>query len=309
MKALLSNQTVKENELGVFQGALSRHRKGSCGLGILIWCVWMAVLSMETRVAAYPPAPHHLFYGMVRDELGNPVRGEDVEVIFETASGARLQSGLSFSYLPGTNYRLEVPMDAGVTAEAYKPTAQRPTVPFTMRVRVGGKILLPIELSGDYSKMGQPGKATRLDLTLGEDSDGDGLPDAWERQLIQSLDELVSLADVTGTDDADGDGLSNLEEYVSGNYAFDDEDGFSLEIKGASPNGILLEFLALRGRSYSVFASGDFEEWAKVSFELEEEGNGGVYQSYRSDDVRRVQVTVSSDQGAPQYRFFKLIVE
>ena len=30
-------------------------------------------------------------------------------------------------------------------------------------------------------ELGKPSETTRLDLTLGEDSDGDGLPDAWER--------------------------------------------------------------------------------------------------------------------------------
>lgn len=40
------------------------------------------------------------------------------------------------------------------------------------------------------------------------DSDGDGLPDEWEREHFGSLDQ-------TGEDDPDGDGLSNLDEHLA----------------------------------------------------------------------------------------------
>jgi hypothetical protein len=42
-------------------------------------------------------------------------------------------------------------------------------------------------MKGDLSKLGEPGKRTHLDLTLGEDLDGDGIPDAWERALLAAL--------------------------------------------------------------------------------------------------------------------------
>ena len=34
----------------------------------------------------------------------------------------------------------------------------------------------------------------------------------------------------TLNDDTDGDGMSNLAEYISGNYAFDKKDGLRLDI-------------------------------------------------------------------------------
>ncbi len=57
-------------------------------------------------------------------------------------------------------------------------------------------------------------------LSGGDDSDGDGLPDAWERQYFDG-----SLA-YTASDDPDGDGLNNLLEYQSGtNPSLADTDG------------------------------------------------------------------------------------
>lgn len=275
----------------------------------ILWVAFMSACLITNSVQAYPPAPHHLFYGVVRDELGNPLPAEDAVVIFESASVAQVTTQVEGGLAPGTNYRLEVPMDAGITAERYKPSAMRPNVPFVLRVQIGRRVYLPIELVGDLSEMGEPGKSTRLDLTLGEDSDGDGLPDAWERQLIQSLDELTSLSDVNAGDDSDGDGLSNLDEYISGNYAYDDKDGFSLKLKRVDEGKAVLEFLALRGRSYRVVSSNDLENWLPVEFGLVEDDEENRFDVFQSDNVEPVEIVVMESESHATGRYFKLEVE
>src|SRR3569623_417311 len=154
---------------------------------------------------AFPPAPDHIFFGMVRDELGNPISADGAEVLLETDSGVQVKALVVNGSDPGSNYRLSVPMDAGITDDIYKPTALKPTVPFKIWVRINEVRYLPIQMKGDYSQLGQPGQRTRLDLTLGEDTDGDGLPDAWERALISALGGGKSLKDIKPNDDADGD--------------------------------------------------------------------------------------------------------
>ena len=64
------------------------------------------------------------------------------------------------------------------------------------------------------------------DLTI-EDSDGDGLPDAWETSFISHLAQFgIIFTDVTPSEDYDGDGLTNYQEYLSGtNPFFTDTDG------------------------------------------------------------------------------------
>ncbi|MFT4588096.1 MAG: hypothetical protein ACI9VS_001516 [Candidatus Binatia bacterium] len=279
----------------------------------LKWVGLLAILLAAQSTHAFPPAPHHLFIGTVRDELGNPLSGSDVEIIFETASGRTLRTRAIGRLADGSNYRLAVPMDAGLTAEAYKPTAMRPTLPFTISVKIGTLTYLPIELVGKFGQMGAPGKTTHLDLTLGVDSDGDGLPDAWEQALIDALADLNNLGDVNPNDDSDGDGLSNLSEYISGNFAFDSEDGFSLKVLRVDGDRPLLEFLAIRNRNYSVMGSADLKTWQPVSFQIPaeatEEAEAPMRSGYRVDDVHAVQLSARQPDEGPQLRFFKLQVQ
>ena len=278
---------------------------------IQIWLgtltAWIACF-IACSALAYPPAPHHVLTGMVRDELGNPLTIESAEIIFEAASGVRIRSLVSPGLKPGLNYELEVPLDSGITQDLYKPTALHPAAPFKIWVLVHGMVYLPIEMRGDFSQLGQPSETTRLDLTLGEDADGDGLPDAWERALLaQSGGDL---AGIQPGDDFDGDGLSNLDEYISGNYAFDKEDGFELKIVGSGSSGPLLEFLAIKGRTYTMMGSPDMEEWTSVSFRLENESvDASGFDAYYAEDVREMRVEVVPPGEAVAQRFFKLLVQ
>ena len=265
------------------------------------------VLLLPGSIHAFPPAPYHLFYGMVRDELGNPINAETGLVILESGSGVQVSSPIALGVEPGISYRLPVPMDAGVTSDAYRPTALRPLLPFKMRVRIGNSVFLPIEMAGDFSSLGDPGGRTRIDLTLGEDSDGDGLPDAWERALLAQLGG--DLSDVNGGDDTDGDGLSNLDEYISGSYAFDKEDGFLLTAVPSPDGPPLLEFLAIKGRTYTLHGSANLDDWVQVPFQLAEDPAGTGRENYQANDIRTVQVRALPPESNPGLRMFKLMVE
>ena len=261
------------------------------------------VVLLPVGGAAFPPAPHHTFFGMVRDELGRPLEGEKVEVLFETSSGRLVRTGVGLG-LPGINYRLRVPMDAGTTADLYNPVAMRYAMPYRIRVRVGAKVYLPIEMVGDLGKMGQPGEETLLNLTLGEDTDGDGLPDAWERALLA---QGQGLGDINPNDDTDGDGMSNLNEYISGNYAFDKDDGLRLDIVERVEGGTVLEFMGIQGRTYTIKGSADLKEWSELTFEVE--GQEGRLENVRAEKVQNYRVTIPGDESGATTKFFKLMVQ
>lgn len=272
---------------------------------------WLAVLAAAGAALAFPPTPHHLVYGLVRDELGNPLSGVRAEVLLEAGGGPLARTPVAVSAEPGVNYRLAIPLDSGATADLYSPSALRPTVPFRMRVRVGNTTYLPIEMTGAASLLTRPTESTRVDLTLGVDSDGDGLPDAWEQALIAAAGGGKSLADIRADGDDDVDGLTNLQEYLAGTYAFDPLDGFSLAIMGTAEGRSALEFTAIRGRSYTIEASSDLTTWTAIPFRLSADAATEPDRAaFRAADTRPLRALVGpfgeDNQDEPAPRFFRL---
>jgi hypothetical protein len=271
---------------------------------------FLACLLIWAGASAFPPAPPHKLFGMVRDQWGNPLNLVGAQVFLETTNGPGVATTLIASVDPGVNYQLFVPMDAGNTADLYKPTALKASFPFRLRVKIGQTTYLPIEMAVNFSRIGQPAKSTRLDLTLGEDTDGDGLPDAWERALIAALGGNRTLADIRPNDDSDGDGSSNLQEYLSGTYAFDPADGFELGLAGFSANGNLLELLALRGRTYTIEASSDLRQWTRMQFRVVADGPGAALRdNYPATEMRLLRVEVPFHPGGATNAYFKARVE
>ncbi len=271
----------------------------------------LAAVLLAVPLLAFPPAPHHLVHGMVRDEMGHPFNSPNVEVLLEAGGRVIVKSTVVMGSEPGVNYRLAIPLDSGATPDLYKPDALRPTVPFRMRVRIGAVIYLPIEMTGAAHLLTRPGESSRVDLTLGVDSDGDGLPDAWEYALIQMLGGNLTLEDIRPGDDLDGDGMTNLEEYLAGTYAFDPADGFVLAIRTTAEGRSLVEFTAIRGRSYTVFSSEDMKIWTPVAFSMPGDPPGApLRRVHQAAQTRRIQAHLGDlDNGETGQRFFKLRVQ
>ena len=268
----------------------------------------ICVLATAVTALAFPPAPYHTLYGMVRDEMGEPVMSGNMIVTLETTNGVRISTTVVPNLAPGMNYRLQVPMDAGLTTANYSPSALRPLVSFRVKVTDGNTFYLPMEVKANYANLGKPAQSTRMDLTLGEDSDGDGLPDAWERVLID-MGYGQTLADIRPGEDSDGDGLSNMSEYLAGTYAFDPADGFSLDIAGFQDGKPLLDFMALPGRSYTLLGTSDLKTWSAVSFRVAAEGPAGVLRTYYSaTDVTILRIAAEVPDGKKGL-YFKAIVQ
>ena len=266
------------------------------------------VALLACTASAFPPAPHHALSGLVRNQFGDPINIFPADVFLETPSGSQLRASLVSGLEPGVNYRLEVPMDSGTATDLYKPTAMRPFYQFKLKVQIDRNVYVPIEMAGDFSQIGRPGQNTRIDLTLGVDSDGDGLPDAWEEALIALFGG--SLASINPNDDTDGDGISNLNEYLAGTYAFDPTDGFELSLTGHDEGRSQLEFLAIRGRTYTIQASTNLQQWMPVDFRVVTGGAPGTLQkNYQATDVRLLQVEVPFQTGAETNRYFRAMVQ
>jgi hypothetical protein len=93
-----------------------------------------------------------------------------------------------------------------------------------------------------------------------EDVDGDGLPDDWERTIVDfdPGDEIGEIADVQGEDDFDGDGESNLDEWMAGT---DPTDASSIMAISSITNGIdstiVIRWHSVSNRRYSILRSTD----------------------------------------------------
>ncbi|HYG24031.1 MAG TPA: hypothetical protein VEH04_14725 [Verrucomicrobiae bacterium] len=233
------------------------------------WTVALVITVACLHTAhAFPPAPHHVIHGSVRDEFGDPLSLGSAQVFLETTNNVFIACQVSPEIAPGENYRLIVPMDSLSTPDVYKTAALRPTVPFRLKVQIGNTVYLPLEMAGNFATLGQPAGETLINLTLGVDSDGDGLPDAWEQLLIQMLGGGLTLGQITGNGDNDGDGISNLAEYIAGTYAFDPQDGLKLRMVRRNTQGPVIQFFGIAGRTYSILGTTNMSHWADVSMRV-----------------------------------------
>jgi hypothetical protein len=266
----------------------------------------LALLAPVAR--AYPPAPDHVLYGTVRDERGQAMAKGSATVVISTAAGEIVRGPVDDFGEPGVNYLVRIPMDSGTLGTLYRPTALLPAAGFTIRVVRDRTVFVPVEVSLVPPTIGQPGQRTRLNLTLGIDTDGDGLPDAWEQALIDAdrTGRLRSLADVKPGDDLDGDGLTNLQEYLLGTYPLDRLDGLSLAVLEVVNGFARLRFSTVTGRTYSIKSSSDLQAWSAQAFAIGTAA-GSTVSSHRASDITQVDVWVALPPGGTA--FYRLYAE
>jgi hypothetical protein len=258
----------------------SPFRAASSTLRVIRSCLpGMLVLCGAGFGWAFPPAPYYTLYGMVRDQVGQTVTAEGAEVIL-------LKGGVEVGRTPITssridqNYELSMRIDqnrSGTTFYTDKAVAAGGL--FSLVVSMNGALFYPIEVSGSLTA-GKGGERVKLDLTLGEDKDKDGLPDTWEAwQLYQAGlypgddgNWDLSLIDKGG--DFDKDGQSNLLEYIAGTFAGDATETFSLAIKEKLPESVRLEFYGITGKVYTIESTLDMKTWTRVPFAVGAPGIG-----------------------------------
>ncbi|MBI1839515.1 MAG: CotH kinase family protein [Verrucomicrobia bacterium] len=165
------------------------------------------------------PGPNPVLIAQGVDAVIEGVGGIDVDKIRLAPSGL----DLPVVWTTLTNWRVRVPVMLGVNA-----------ITIEGRDRAGSLLG-----SGQVSVVGAV-------FGGGVDSDGDGIPDAWED--LQHLDPLLNDAE----QDPDGDGRTNLQEYRAGTDPHDADSVLALQVVGAGGDGVKLRFQARAGRSYSV---------------------------------------------------------
>jgi hypothetical protein len=260
--------------------------------------------------------------------------GSAVTIGFSGGGAAPLEivrSTTDQAIAPAINYSLSVPMDSGTFAQLYDVSAMRPLLPFTIRVVIGGVNYVPIQIAaatsplwtdkinsqnspsistaGNYWAVGLPAGKLRLDLWLGVDSNGDGLPDAWQWEVVNS-DTTGKLTDFTQVDphaDLSGNGMSNMSKFLTGVYALELQDGLHFEVDSVTDGIAKLRFQAITGRTYHISSSTDLQTWTKPQpFSLEIDGTN--VQSYYLADSSKI-LNIYVPQGNSVQHFYQLYVE
>lgn len=233
-----------------------------------------ALLLLVIPASAFPPAPHFTVFGDVRDQYGVLIPADGSSVILYQGSKEILRQPLVESETEPFNYEIRIRIDMFRPSTAsYSSLALRAGADYTLAVNIGGQLFSPIEMKTTPS-VGSPAGRVRLDLTLGVDSEGDGIPDAWKESQLFHAGYLPGpdgwdLSMIGRDGDFDGDGISNWKEYVAGTYATDATSYLKLEIKEVIGTFPHLEFYAIYGKTYSLESSVDMKTWTATEFAIE----------------------------------------
>ncbi len=225
------------------------------------------------------PQPMVVYYGQAKDSFGWPYRsGADVILLSGTNDVAR--HSIDGSLSPGVNFMLQVPIDDGRDEVRYVGSAMRTgeVVSIVVRDMYGQMTIME---SNAVPTIPASGEIVLVNVTAGEDTDGDGLSDDWERELIAwaSNPAYTSIDDIHPGDDFDGDGQSNEDEYHSGTFAFLDYDYFYAEVFEKAANGrYFITFLTVPGKIYRIESApieaidGGYD-WSPCTYALTETGD------------------------------------
>lgn len=179
------------------------------------------------------------------------------------AYGLRLASGEQVSVFKGTNeagrtYAAPAAdgMDYHLNLDVYDPVSATPNL-----VQPGDSVQVKIKIGAAFqSTLGTnafaaPGDGTpvRIDLVVGADSDGDGLPDAWEQMVMANSGGAVTNINQIGPGhDLDGDGMTDDQEFWYGSFAFLSGDELRVTLFDRDSGRYRFRFLTVPGMTYTV---------------------------------------------------------
>jgi hypothetical protein len=286
---------------------IPRSSKG--GLASLLAAVLVWNLGHCPSAVAVPPAPYHLVYGLAKDPYGTPLSSANSFVILQSQSGVQLTGQIIPGLGPGVNYQIKVPMDAGRSAQLYRPDALVLSNAFTMLVVVGTATNAPIEMQGGYVLLGQSAQATKINLTLGTDSNNDGIPDQWEQAYLAALGLNIPLSSLNAKTVLAG-GLTLWQAYLLGLPVFDPGVSFQLTLVGFDGNSPIISFPGMTGRSYTVAGSSDLVTWTPLSFNSITDAPGTPAQAFfYSPTIQNVQLRLVVPGSGSAAMFLRVLLQ
>lgn len=236
-----------------------RGRSRFCRFALAVWLG----ASLAVQVAAQGiPEPSLVMYGVVR----NTQDMDRLRIVFGnlTWQFQPVGGGPSFSVsatLTNINdqfsYVLRVPCETEVPGLVVSTNALRLGSAYTRSSVVfnGTNLMTLVDpAQASFSLLSTArGRVERVDLEISivlQDSNGNGLPDAWEILFFGGIG-------VDPSADPDGDGLNNGDEYKAGTNPNDFQSQFKFVRVTPQPQGVLVEWSSVANRVYSVLRSSD----------------------------------------------------
>lgn len=264
----------------------------------------LAALLQPAAVEAFPPAPDVIIYGLVKDQYGVPLANTADLVILIATNGAIVTTPIQPNLAIGVNYALRVPMDSGIIPVPYTANALTNGALYTLYVVQNGTTNLPLEMASAPFPMGAPSQTIQQNLTLGTDSNGDGIPDSWETSFLQALGLNIALANINPNGIYTSDGRTLYQEYLLGNYPYN-SNAFNVTIVSQQAGSAVLDFTTTSSRTYTVFGSPDLKMWTPLTFTIPAAGVQTMT-SYYASGIQPLQIQTVQPTNAPLLQFFKI---
>ncbi|MFD0895628.1 exo-alpha-sialidase [Luteolibacter ambystomatis] len=154
-----------------------------------------------------------------------------------------------------TNFTLRVSADAGASWPASRQLYAGSAAYSSICILPDRSIGILFE-KDDYSLITFARVEEEWLLNPAIDSDGDGMPDAWE--TLNGTNPSVN--DASG--DPDGDGQGNLQEHLAGTDPLAKSSVLVLTSQAVTPGGLDVSWASVPGRTYRIEESMDLMTWA-----------------------------------------------
>jgi hypothetical protein len=269
------------------------------------WRMVLLTLFLGLNAAqALPPAPDGLIYGLVKDQFGNPLVNPADQVILQTSTGMQVIGYVQPNLAIGVNYAIQVPMDVAIVPTPYVANALTTGTQYKLYVVINTVTNLPIEMEGAYLSLAGPAAKTLQNLTVGGDSNGDGIPDAWETAFLASIGVSIPLTSINPNHVYTSDGRTLLQQYELGNFPYV-TNAFNVTIVSQNAGSVVLAFTTAAGHTYTVNGSTDLQNWSPLAFTIPANGTQ-TNTSYYATGASALQIQTIQPTNAPQMQFFRL---